>query len=294
MAALEDDVRKITVNLGFNVLVLPEAQNLGDLFADDYAAETMPEEYAERLARSRVATINHVLPSLQRKVKWPEQNRTILLMGVRGEVYLHRPDNQKPILEAVPPGGVVVGYELHRSLGIEMGQTIEVMGRTFTVSRLNPERGTKDDITLWINLREAQKMLGLPGRINGILALDCTCAADRLSLIREEILKILPDTQVIEFASQAMARAEARPARLRRRKRRSRRNGRSATGCAPRRKRWPPGWCRLSARWARSGSGCWRWPTFEAAAQRSDSSERSGSASAKCWRCFSSERRSSA
>jgi putative ABC transport system permease protein len=57
MAALEDDYRKITLGLGFNVLILPLDQNLGDLFAEDYANRTMPEEYVLRLAQSRVATI---------------------------------------------------------------------------------------------------------------------------------------------------------------------------------------------------------------------------------------------
>jgi ABC-type lipoprotein release transport system permease subunit len=209
MAALEDDIRKITVNMGFNVVILPKAQNLGDFYAEDYAAETMPEEYAQRLAQSRVATINHILPSLQQKVVWPETQRTILLMGVRGVVYLQN-SNQKPMLDAVPPGTAVVGYELHQSLGLKEGDPLTLMGRTFTIGKLNPARGTKDDIALWIDLREAQEMLGKQGRINGILALDCTCATDRLSLIRAEIEKILPDTQVIEFASQAIARSETR------------------------------------------------------------------------------------
>jgi len=209
MEAYEDDVRKLTVAMGFNVLILPKDQDLADLYADDYATRFMPEAYATRLAESRVATINHVLPSLQQKIKWPERQRTVILMGVRGEVYLHSA-KQKPILDAVTPGTVVVGHELHSGLGLKAGDPLQILGRTFTVARLNPERGTKDDITLWIDLGEAQAMLDKPGLINAILALDCTCAADRLSLIRAEILKILPDTQVIEFASQAIARAEAR------------------------------------------------------------------------------------
>ncbi len=209
MDAYEDDVRRITVAMGFNVLILPKGQNLADLYADDFASQFMPEAYATRLAESRVATINHVLPSLQQKIKWPERQRTVILMGVRGEVYLHS-TKQKPILDAVAPGTVVVGHELHSILGLKAGDPLQILGRTFTVARLNPERGTKDDITLWIDLGEAQAMLDRPGLINAILALDCTCAADRLSLIRAEILKILPDTQVIEFASQAIARAEAR------------------------------------------------------------------------------------
>ena len=64
---------------------------------------------------------------------------------------------------------------------------------------------------MWISLSEAQELLGKPGLINGILALDCTCdTVNRLGRIRPEIARILPDTQVVEFASQALARAEAR------------------------------------------------------------------------------------
>src|SRR6267142_7054221 len=81
MAKLEDDYRKIGVGMGFNLLILPKDQNLSDLYADDYASKYMPEEYAQKLARARVATINHLMPSLQQKVKWPEQQRTIILMG---------------------------------------------------------------------------------------------------------------------------------------------------------------------------------------------------------------------
>jgi len=209
MEQLADDYRRITLKLGFNVLILPKDQKLSDLYADDYASKYMPEEYATRLAKSRVATINHILPSLQQKVKWPETGRTILLMGVRGEVYM-RGAGQKPLLEPVQAGKIVLGCELHQSLNLKVGDKTRLMGREFTVAKLNDERGTKDDITAWINLAEAQTMLGKERLINGILALDCTCADARLPLIRAEIEKILPDTQVIEFASQAIARAETR------------------------------------------------------------------------------------
>ena len=210
MAAMEDDYRKLTLKMGFNVLILPKDQNLSDLFADDYASKYMPEEYATRLATSRVVTINHVLPSLQQKIKWPEYDRTVLLMGVRGEVYIQS-KQQKPLLELVAPGTMILGNELARNLSLNVGDKAKLMGREFTISKVNPERGNKDDITVWINLTEAQELLDKRGLINGILALDCTCdTLDRLGRIRSEITRILPDTQVIEYASQAIARAEAR------------------------------------------------------------------------------------
>lgn len=210
MANLEDDYRKITLKMGFNILILPKEQNLADLYADDFASKYMPEEYATRLAKSRVATINHVLPSLQQKVKWTEQDRTILLMGVRGEVYIQS-KQQKPLLQPVATGQMILGAELGRNLKLKPGDQTHLLGRTFTITKVNETRGNKDDITVWINLTEAQELLGKQGQINAILALDCTCdTLDRLGLIRAELARILPDTQIIEFQSQALARAEAR------------------------------------------------------------------------------------
>jgi putative ABC transport system permease protein len=213
MQTLEDDYRKITKNLGFNLLILPKEQNLGDLYAADFAARDMPEEYAHRLAHAqpRLVTINHLLPSLQAKVKWPEQgDRTIILMGVRGEVLIQN-SKQKPIQDTVRPGKMVIGHELHKSLKLGIGDKVRLLGREFTIAKLQPERGNKDDITVWINLAEAQELLKKPGRINAMLALECNCeTTDRLSDVRGEIGAILPDTQVIEFATQALARAEAR------------------------------------------------------------------------------------
>jgi hypothetical protein len=210
MAVLEDDYRKISLGLGFNVLILPKDQNMADFYADDFASKLMPESYAERLVKAKVATINHILTILQQKMNWPEQQRTVQLVGTCGEIALLAKGRKTALLDPVPPGRVVVGYELHRSLKLAPGDTLTLSGRQFTVSTLQAQRGNQDDITLWINLSQAQALLDKEGRINAILALECNCAADRLGQVREEIAKILPDTQVIEFSSQALARAEAR------------------------------------------------------------------------------------
>lgn len=210
MATLQDDYRRITKGLGFNVLILPRNQQLSELYEQDYGSQSMPEDYVERLAQARVATIQHLLPSLQRKLKWPEYERTILLCGVRGEFPIVDAAPKKPLLEPVRAGTLVLGWELHRSLKLRIGDQVKLLGRDFSVARLQPEKGTKDDITVWINLKEAQELLQAPGRISGILALECVCAADSLDKVRAEIAKALPETQVIEFQSQTLARAEAR------------------------------------------------------------------------------------
>jgi len=211
MKAYEDGVRKTMKGLGFNVFIFPEGQELDEVYAEGFASKTMPETYADTLAESKIVTVNHLLPSLTRKLKWPERERTVILIGIRGEVPIAHRDPKKPLIDPVSKGQIVLGYELHRSLGLQEGNSTTFMGREFTIEKCHSERGTKDDVTIWMHLEECQELLGEKGRINAIKALECNCASiDRLGEIRREIAAILPGTKVIETESKALARAEAR------------------------------------------------------------------------------------
>jgi len=210
MDKLKDDTRKSMLKLGFNLVILPKDQNLADWHADDYSTKYMPESYVDRLAGSSLVDIRHILPSLQQKIRWPERGRTIILMGTRGEVPNIHLDPQKPMQQPVPPGTIILGYELHQSLNIRVGDRISLLGREFKVKDCYQERGNKDDITAWISLKEAQQLLKKEGQINAILALECLCTGNSLPVIRKEVEAILPDTQVIEREPAVVARAEAR------------------------------------------------------------------------------------
>ncbi len=212
MAILRDEMRKATLKLSFNLVILPKEQDLRDWYMKDYSDQYMPEEYVTRLTESGIVVVQHVLPVLQRKVLWPEKKRTIILVGTRGEVPHVTGPRKKPLLEPVPVGTVVLGSELHESLSLEVGDTVKIFDRDFTVFKCYEQRGSKDDITAWIHLSQAQEIFDKKGQINAILALECLCAgvSELLPLVRQEVAKVLPDTQVIEFGSQALARFEAR------------------------------------------------------------------------------------
>lgn len=207
---LEEAMRKITKGLGFNVLILPQDQDLNELHLEGALSKTMPEDYVNRLAQSRIVTIQHLLPTVVKKVRWPERNLTILLSGVRGEVPILDAAVKQPILDAVPAGRMVLGAEVQRATGLAPGDTAALLGRPFVVHKAHPARGTADDSTVWIALPEAQQLLGLQNLIHAILALECHCVGERLPAIRQEIGKILPGVQVIERGPPALARAEAR------------------------------------------------------------------------------------
>ena len=208
MAELDDAVRKAMLRLGFNIVVLPKDQKLDDWYGEDTSSQFLPETYIHTLSTSRVVTVQHILPTLQQKVKWPETRRTIILVGTRGEI--PGADAKKPLLQPVAPGAIILGHELHDSLGLKVGDKLKLLGREFTVAQCHAMRGNKDDITAWIHLRDAQELLEKPGLISAILALECACAWADLPKVRQELTALLPGTRVIERGSEALARAEAR------------------------------------------------------------------------------------
>lgn len=211
LAELKDEMRKATLKLSFNLAILPAEQNLREWHEKDYAEATMPEDYVHRLSRSRILAVRHFLPTLTMKTKWPEMERTIIMVGCRGEVPNLAKAPRDPLIQPVPEGKIVVGHELRKSLGLKKGQRVELMGREFTIHKCHAQRGSKDDIGVWVPLDAAQELLDKPGRINSILALECVCVGDAaIARVRSEISKHLPDTQVIELGTRVVARSEAR------------------------------------------------------------------------------------
>ena len=210
-AELKDAMRKITKGLGFNILILPADQDLEEFHLTGVVSGTMPEDNMRKLSESKIVTINHMLPMVAKKVTWPEKEMDIILTGTRGEVpQLHRA-LKKPLQQPVPAGAMVLGYQVQKKTGLKAGDEVQLMGKGFKISKVFPERGNSDDSTVWINLKEAQQLLGMENLLNAILALECNCATeDRVAEIRKDVAEILPGTQIIERGPPALARAEAR------------------------------------------------------------------------------------
>jgi len=209
MRLLEDEVRKAMQKLGFNIVILPKDQNLSEWYANDYGAKYMPEHYLARLAQSEIVTIEHLVPRLRQKVNWPETKWAVILVGTTDKAINPAVDSNELSIEAVPRGKIVLGNEVHRGLGLNIGDRIKFMGRELVVSKCQKELGTEADMTVWINLREAQELLDKKGFINEILALECRSAWANLPKVRTEINSILPDTQVIEKASSVLTKTHA-------------------------------------------------------------------------------------
>lgn len=211
LAVLQDEMRKAALKLSFNMAILPMGQDLRAWHEQDYGNTYMPEDYVNRLAKSGIVSVQHLLPILATKTRWPEMKRTIILVGCRGEVPQGTKNTKAPLMQPVPPGRMVVGHELWRSLDLKVGQTVRLMGREFVIHKCQEERGSKDDIGVWIPLKDAQELLDKPGQLNAILALQCLCVGRAgFARVRADVAAALPDTKVVEFETKVLARSEAR------------------------------------------------------------------------------------
>jgi len=219
LADLEDDIRVFTKNLGFNLVIFPKDANLAHFSSKGYIDSTMPQEYADRLAKTPLVSVNHLLPVLEKRVFAPEVDLEIKLVGTIGELAIAKKGKKKPFLEPVATGKIILGNELRRRLEgktkpaggtLNPGDKITLLGRVFTIHKLQPKHLGPEDTTAWVHLKDAQEIFDQPGRINALYALGCNCSAGRMGVIREEIEAVLPETQVEEFETKAMARAESR------------------------------------------------------------------------------------
>ncbi len=219
LAELDKRTTRIMRDMGVNLRIVHRDTKFGDLYTD-FVAVDFPEDYVHKLATApRVEAIVHLIATLQEKIRW--NGRTALLIGMQ-PVLTHSQKNaeMQHLAQPVEPGTVVVGHELAMGLSrdglaqadtnqsgtLDAGDQLDVLGTTFRVAQVRPEAGTLEDVQLVLELHDAQQLVGKPGRIHQIMALNCKCRGNRMTVIRAELEGVLPDTKVTEHLSQATAR----------------------------------------------------------------------------------------
>ncbi len=208
--AANRETTRLMRDIGYNLRIIPAETDMGRFWADGYSQSTLPEECVQRFASRGDLLYRHLIALLQRRVEW--NGTSVLLTGIDQELSpVGRKNNSMIFL--VEPGTAVVGCEPARALGVERGADVELLGHTLTVADVLSETGSEDDVRVYVNLADAQAMLGLPGRVNEIKALECYCAdpgVDTTEELRRQLNKVIPEGQVLRLHKIAEARVAQR------------------------------------------------------------------------------------
>jgi putative ABC transport system permease protein len=210
--ASQKETVKIMAQMGYNLRIIPKETDMNLFWDQDFSNLTMPEDYLNAFMEYTQSGIlyNHLLATLSQEISW--RGLRVVLCGIAAEVC--PPGKQKPtLIYEIPPDAVYIGYEVARSLGLQESDTVDVQGKTFTIVRILPEKGTKEDIFIWAHLPDVQAILNQPGRINEIKALECRCMRDdidSLAMLRKQLAEMIPDAKVIQTQPIAIARQKQR------------------------------------------------------------------------------------
>ncbi len=213
------ETTRLMRDIGFNLRIIPKKTDMGEFWITGFSEHTMPEEYVNHFADREDVSYNHLIATLQEKITW--RGRQAILTGIAPKEVIPPGMKKRPMTFTIEPktaytierGTVYIGFELANDLGIEKGDIVDIRGKSFTVARQRPETGSDDDIRIHAHLRDVQAILDKEGQINEIKALECVCFdpnKDSLTLLREELGRVLPEAKVIQIRSIAKAREKQR------------------------------------------------------------------------------------
>ncbi|SMP50309.1 putative ABC transport system permease protein [Neorhodopirellula lusitana] len=214
-------------SLGANVLVLPKSVTLQDYYSADMHNDTIPEEYALRLTMSNLAGVDNLSPKLCVPVEL--EGRSFTLTGILpksefqakaawggagifsrpigcGAIDVGEPSEpedkrtlvRKRVIDDLATDEALVGADTASVLGIEEGQSLELMGQQFSVVAVLPETGTVDDSRIFAHLHTVQAMSNQDAVVSCIEIVGC-CKEISAGLVGN-VNDLLPDAKVVTVA----------------------------------------------------------------------------------------------
>jgi len=210
--ASERETRRVMRDMGFNLRIIPKSTDMDHFWANGFSDQTMPGETVKKLAAQRgvFVSFNHLTPTLEGRIELG--GRMVWVTGI-GETIVSAVDGRQPMGFRIKPGEIFMGWAVAQRMGVKRGGSVELGGKRFQVERVLAEGGTDEDVRVFLALKEAQSVLGQPGRINEIKAIDCLCLTadkDPLAMLRKVIETALPEARVLQLRTLADARAKQR------------------------------------------------------------------------------------
>ena len=203
---------RLTRDMGFNLRIIPKETNMNDFWTNGFSEFTMPEDYVLAFNQFKDFSYAHLATTLNERISW--QGKDLILTGLTLKEVEPSGKPKSPMIFTIESKTVQLGYEVAKAFHIKKGEKINLLGKEFNVAKVLPENGSNDDIRIFMQLPDAQKLLNKEGQINEIKALNCLCLsdpdADPLIMLRDQLAQVLPGAKVVMNKTIAIARERQR------------------------------------------------------------------------------------
>lgn len=215
----QKEITRNARDIGSNVVILPaEVDQIQYHTNGGYSEVTMPEALVQQIIEYK-ASLNHLIPMLERKSSIVRDGKTATarVVGIRASIPM--PGRPKaPMQKSIKPGQVQLGSQLAKQLGIQRDQKAEVTiaGQSFQVSRVNKSNGTWQDAAALMDLKSAQSAFQQRDQISRIEAIECTSEQCELTglksdvVLANELARITDQAMIFRREKMAKARMSLR------------------------------------------------------------------------------------
>lgn len=212
--------------LGANVLILPKSVTLQDYYTADIQNEELPEQYVAQIAMSDIQGVENLSPKLsvptelegknfiltgilpksefQAKAAWAGSGIFSQHIGCTANVpgLSENPVDEtlvrNRVIDKLEPTEALIGADVAMTTGLGQGDSVDLLGKTFTVISVLPQTGTVDDSRIFAHLHVVQEMTGKGAVINAIEIVGC--CNDVTGGMIQKLNKLLPDAKVVTIS----------------------------------------------------------------------------------------------
>jgi putative ABC transport system permease protein len=208
------DIEERLDRFGANIVMVPKSDNLtlsyGGIQVGGVNYKTV--EFAERRIKE-IRTIKNRknLGIVAPKVlgAWSIDDKKVLLMGADLESELALKTWWQ--FKGVPPtreDHLIIGSQASTSLGLELGDTVDLGGRTFTISTQLLSTGGPEDAIIIGDLHRMQEVLGKEDLIS-MVEISAFCRGCPISELTLQIAEKFPDARVTALKQAVMAKMQS-------------------------------------------------------------------------------------
>lgn len=197
---------------GANMVIVPKSESLPLTYAGvtvggiQYGSALLTEKDIAKIRTIKSkANINVIAPKLLGII--PIKGQKVMMAGVRFSDEL-KIKTWWEIKHGKPPAGrtdVLLGGRVAQQLGLNVGDSIDIKGKNFKIKGILNRVGTQEDDLVYIDLKQAQAILGKPGEVSLIEA-SAWCKDCPITMIVKQIGEKIPNGKVSAVRQAAQAR----------------------------------------------------------------------------------------
>lgn len=209
MNGMVTDYKVITDRMGYTIRILSQNQPLNDFYSSGFGGEYISEKVLDTLMTLFSKEIRCALPVMQIKAQWSPVNRSVLFSGLgtsRSFTEYELPSS----IPKVSEGCIALGFELPTYPEAIKGSNVQIKGKRFTITSCEGQRGSLDDITVWMRLNDLQKTFSIFSKISEIRVWPVLDTAHSISGLASRIESSIKSCKVICISAPSVMQVKAR------------------------------------------------------------------------------------